>query len=60
MAYFNRFIRRNDSINNVCKYRHRQRSNAENISCYDNNRMVSYNHPRDRINNSGTVEWSKS
>ena len=54
-AYFNQFIRPNDSIINRCKCRRSWHINADNASCNVNNRMVNYDQFRDKFNNPGTI-----
>ena len=54
-TYFKQFIRPNDSIINVCNYRHSQRFNAENSSCHNNRRTVKNDKLRDNISKSITL-----
>ena len=52
-SHFNQFIRPNDSIMNVCNYRHSQRYYAEYSGCH-NNRNIGL------TTNSGTITVSQS
>ena len=59
-AYFNQFIRPNDSIINRCEYRRSWRVNADDASLNLKNRIIKYDQSEDQFNNPRTITGSKS